>query len=271
MFNGFGSDEQRVQIPESFFTTVVPQITNLGELKVTLHMFWRLAAQVGQPRLVSYPELAADPTLAASLTAGRNPRPAEEWLREGLELAVARGTLLRLAVQAADGPAESWYLANTPFNQRWLARLAGGEPAAAPAGLASAEWLTLLRAERAAALARLTGSDPAAESGGPSGPLRVLRHRPGIFEIYEQNIGVITPLLAEQLAEAERLYPPRWIEEAFTEAVTYNKRNWKYVRRILENWAAKGRDDGTRGQDSGRPLDPGKYLTGKYAHLFGHK
>ena len=98
--------------------------------------------------------------------------------------------------------------------------------------------------------------------------MHLSRRRPGIFELYEQNVGVITPLLAEQLAEAERRYPPAWIEEAFTEAVSYNKRNWKYISRILETWAAKGRDDGARGQDSIRAIDSGKDLTGKYAYLF---
>jgi len=269
VFSGFSAEEGRIPIPESFFAGILPGITHLAELKVTLHVLWRLAAQVGHPRLVSEPELAADPVLIAALTAGHSPRPAAEWLREGLELAVARGTLLHLIVQP-DGtptpPAESWYLAHTPFNARWLAEVCGdGErPSVA---LASAEWLALLRAERAAAVARLRGDDPALEVPAAV-RLHLSRRRPGIFELYEQNVGVITPLLAEQLAEAERLYPPAWIEEAFTEAVSYNKRNWKYISRILETWAAKGRDDGARGQDSIRAIDSGKDLTGKYAYLF---
>jgi len=270
MFTGFPSDDRRVQLPESFFASVVPQITNLAELKVTLHLFWRLAAQVGQPRLVSYPELAEDRLLAAALTAGRNPRPAEEWLREGLELAVARGTLLQLAVQPETDPAEAaevWYLVNTPFNARWLAQVTGGAAAAPVGRLAAAEWLTLLRAEREVALGRVAAGAVPADVGR----LVVTRHQPGIFELYEQNIGVITPLLAEQLADAERTYPPRWIEEAFTEAVTYNKRNWKYVRRILENWAAKGRADGTAEQSLGAHLLPSTYVADRYARLFGRK
>ena len=49
MFNGFQSEEKRISLPESFFTSVLPQITNLAELKVTLHVFYRLAAQVASP------------------------------------------------------------------------------------------------------------------------------------------------------------------------------------------------------------------------------
>ena len=36
-----------------------------------------------------------------------------------------------------------------------------------------------------------------------------------IFVRYEQNIGIITPMIAEELKEAEKLYSPQWIDEAF--------------------------------------------------------
>ena len=54
-----------------------------------------------------------------------------------------------------------------------------------------------------------------------------------VFALYEQNIGIITPMIAEELKEAERLYPSQWIDEAFREAVTMNKRSWRYIARIL--------------------------------------
>jgi DNA replication protein len=87
-----------------------------------------------------------------------------------------------------------------------------------------------------------------------------------IFTLYEQNIGIITPIIAEELKEAERLYPSRWIAEAFKEAVTMNKRRWKYIARILESWASEGKDSGEhrRGLKKG---DPDKYVKGKYGHL----
>ncbi|MGC8787666.1 MAG: DnaD domain-containing protein, partial [Anaerolineae bacterium] len=68
--------------------------------------------------------------------------------------------------------------------------------------------------------------------------------RPNIFILYEQNIGLLQPIIAEELQEAERAYPQEWIEEAFRIAVERNVRNWKYVRRILERWAAEGKDEG---------------------------
>jgi len=87
-----------------------------------------------------------------------------------------------------------------------------------------------------------------------------------IFALYEQNIGMITPLIAEELKEAEELYPPQWIEEAFKEAVTLNKRIWRYIARILERWASEGKDSGEYKRDIKKD-DPDKYIKGKYGHL----
>jgi len=87
-----------------------------------------------------------------------------------------------------------------------------------------------------------------------------------IFALYEQNIGMITPMIAEELKEAEKLYPPQWIEEAFKEAVTLNKRSWKYIARILERWASEGKDSGEH-RGNIKKGGPDKYIKGKYGHL----
>jgi DNA replication protein len=87
-----------------------------------------------------------------------------------------------------------------------------------------------------------------------------------IFDLYEQNIGIITPMIAEELKDAEKLYPPQWIEEAFKEAVTLNKRSWRYIARILERWASEGKDSGEYKRDIKKD-DPDKYVKGKYGHM----
>jgi DNA replication protein len=87
-----------------------------------------------------------------------------------------------------------------------------------------------------------------------------------IYALYEQNIGMITPMIAEELKEAERLYPPQWIEEAFREAVTLNKRSWRYIARILERWASEGKDSGEHKRYIKKD-GPDKYVKGKYGHL----
>jgi DnaD/phage-associated family protein len=69
--------------------------------------------------------------------------------------------------------------------------------------------------------------------------------RPNAFRLYEQNIGPLTPLVADQIGRALEEYPADWIEDAMEEAVSYNRRSWRYMARILETWSAQGR--GNRG------------------------
>jgi DNA replication protein len=67
--------------------------------------------------------------------------------------------------------------------------------------------------------------------------------RSNIFELYEDNIGLISPILADELKDAEATYPPQWIADAFKIAVENNVRRWSYIRAILERMATAGRDD----------------------------
>jgi DnaD/phage-associated family protein len=64
--------------------------------------------------------------------------------------------------------------------------------------------------------------------------------RPNIFKLYEENIGPLTPLLADTLKDAEETYPPEWVAEALEIAVKCNKRNWKYAEAILRRWKEEG-------------------------------
>ena len=131
-----------------------------------------------------------------------------EEVRRGLKLAVKRGTLL-----ATVGPGgETAYLSKTPANER-----------VAEARGSAIEAVTEDRGTQQAAV-------PPVE-------------RPNIFKLYEQNIGMLTPLLADELKDAEGVYPESWIKDAFKEAVERNRRSWKYVARILERWATEGRSD----------------------------
>jgi DnaD/phage-associated family protein len=112
------------------------------------------------------------------------------------------------------------------------------------------------------------GHIPLRAARSPLPRIRVIAERPSIYTLYEQNIGLLTPLVAEQMLEAERRYPRDWIEEAFGEAVGNNKLSWRYIERILERWALEGKKSGKdRGPDE-RALDPDKYTKGKYAFLF---
>ena len=64
---------------------------------------------------------------------------------------------------------------------------------------------------------------------------------PSIFAVYEQNIGPLTPLIADALKDAETSYPVEWITEAMELAVRNNKRSWSYCEAILRRWKEEGR------------------------------
>jgi len=66
-----------------------------------------------------------------------------------------------------------------------------------------------------------------------------------VFGLYEQNIGLITPLVADELRDMENEYPITWVEEAIQLSVTYNRKSIRYISTILERWRNEGRDGGS--------------------------
>ena len=72
--------------------------------------------------------------------------------------------------------------------------------------------------------------------------------RPNIFRLYEENIGPLTPLIADALKDAEATYSDEWIRDVIEIAVKNNKRNWKYCEAILKRW----KEEGTHGQKNQR-------------------
>ncbi len=68
--------------------------------------------------------------------------------------------------------------------------------------------------------------------------------RQNVFKLYEENIGPLTPMIADMLKEAEELYSDEWVADVIEIAVTNNKRNWKYCEAILKRW----KEEGTHGQ-----------------------
>jgi DnaD/phage-associated family protein len=67
--------------------------------------------------------------------------------------------------------------------------------------------------------------------------------RPNIFRLYEENIGPLTPLIADALKDAEETYSAEWIAETIDLAVRNNKRSWRYCEAILKRWKEEGRGE----------------------------
>ena len=62
-----------------------------------------------------------------------------------------------------------------------------------------------------------------------------------IATLYGEEIGQITSMVGQALNDAVQQYPVDQIKDAIKEAALRNKRSWKYIEAILENWKAKGR------------------------------
>jgi len=230
-FKGFPAKMQFTPLPNLFFSSLLPQITDIAELKTTLHIFWSLYGKRGYPRFTTYQELLSNKSLMSSFREGE--KAPGEVLHQALEMAARRGTILHMVLDR-DGAPEDIYFLNTKSDRQVMAKIQNGELI-----------LSGLKAEGQADIET--------------------EELPDIFTLYEQNMGMLTPMIAEELREAEKLYPETWIRDAIKEAVNQNKRKWSYISAILERWSAEGRSDGTYRRDS--KTDPDKYIKGKYGHM----
>ena len=228
-FSGFPPRGRMTRIPGIFFSELLPQIDSLNELRVTLYCFWRLQQKSGDVAYVWESEIASDEPFMNGLA----PRSEDRLkaLQDGLERSVARGTLLHIRLDRR-GKEEDLYMVNTPRSN------------AAIEGLAQGRWT------------------PARD---PDSLLDLSVERPSLFTLYEQNIGPLTPLIAEKLNDMESMHPAEWIEEAFKIAVTQNKRSMAYIEAILRRWQAEGRGDQAEDEQGWR-----RFISGKYKDRIEH-
>ena len=130
----------------------------------------------------------------------------------GLESAVQRGSILR-----AEHDADVFYFLNSPRGR------------AAAEAFAKGDWRESAKIMSAPVV-----------------------DRPNVFKLYEENIGPLTPMIADTLKDAEETYSQEWIAGALEIAVKNNVRNWKYVEAILKRWKEKGKYEGKDRQDAGK-------------------
>ena len=200
-----------IPVPAPLLGGLLADITDPAELKLILRILWHIHQKKGEPRPVRPSELYSDRVVADAL--GLKGETLEITIDNALKAAVERGIFIQAETQQ-------------------------GEPL----------FILNIQPERAA-LASTADLTAVAQPGPKTETWDSPDDRPGVYVLYEQNIGALTPLIAERLREADETYPGGWIGEAIKIAVENNVRNWKYVSAILERWQVEGRVDGESRRD----------------------
>ncbi len=215
-FEGFATGGAATTLPAQFFVDVLPQIDDDGELRVTLYALYSIARRRGQLRAVRAGDLRTEGPLIRSLAR----HGGVDAVGPALDRAAERGTLLACPLDDGD----ALYFVNNTGGRRNMLRVTSGA-------------------------LKVPGAVPRQGGGHFAGEAGERPARPA--QIYEQEIGTLTPSVAEALAEAGEQYPEQWIVDALREAAKANARSWRYADAILQRWESEGRDDAPSERDSG--------------------
>ncbi len=235
-FVGFPDQKMlAVIVPDLFFVDLLPQIDDLAELKLTVYFFWLLNEQEGPLRYVRGDDMRCDQQLLTSLSVESDLRSPLAALEDALERAVSRNTLIRMDVET-DHCDEGTRL-NGPSER-------GDDSSPVAEGERSLEdWYFLNTAKGRQSVAAIRQGMLTELQGIVPEEARLHVERPNVFVLYEQNFGLMTAMIADQLRDLERSYPPDWITEAMEIALLNNKRHLNYIRAILRRWETEGKDE----------------------------
>ena len=229
---GFYPDSVKyTAIPKIFLSDLLPKIDEVAELKVTLYLFRALGEKRGYPRYVTYSELEKAPSVLQGLAhlAAACGGSAADVLKSALDQAVLRGGFLRLKMKRA-GQQEELFLLSTPKNQQNIEKIMRGELSIRLDNTREPWQIQVI-------------PDP----------------EENIFTLYENEIGMLTPSIADLLKDAESQYPSQWIKEAITESAVQNVRSWSYIEAILKNREKERWGDGKSRRDPQAPPDASTY------------
>lgn len=229
-FHGFPSGKVRfTALPEPFFTELLGQVDSLNEMKLLLYLFWVFNQQEGKVRYLAWGDLLADRQFLEGLEPDGGSR--EDALALAIQSAVHRGAVLEIQEKQ---DSERYFLINTANS-------------------------------RAAVHAYEAGKWKPTSTG--TAPISLDLVKPNIFQLYEQNIGPLTPLISEMLKLAEKEYPQTWIEDSMRIAVANNIRRWNYIEAILKSWQERGKDDENRRDDQ---TNYRRYIEGEFSRYIEH-
>ncbi|MFZ4827321.1 MAG: DnaD domain-containing protein [Phototrophicaceae bacterium] len=231
-FNGFlGGTARLTFLPEQFFEDVLPLVNDVAELKVVLFTAWALQRRTSHPYL-TWEDYHTHELLTQALLPLVAERSLEAVLQDALEGALTHNILL--GVRSPFQPQKILYLMNSERGQEVAGDILNGM------------------------------LNPFADEGG-----ELLPPRPNIYRLYEQEIGLLTPMVGEALQDLEDHYPLAWIESAIRIASEQQARNLKYIRAILERWRIQGRNDETTRRGTEQHHEQ-RYIHGEDASFIQH-
>jgi DNA replication protein len=232
-FNGFSEGKTKlIRIPNQFFTELLGQLDDLVEIKIILFFFWYLESKEGPLRYLRTSELLQTKNLFI-LPSGTTQIDTKNIL-EGIHRLILKDVILEIPLNNKNEPDSLLFLNSSKGRAVYKAYLQGK-----------------LKIDQ---LEQQPNQD-------------IFIEQPNIYQLYEENVGPLTPLIADSLREMEASYPQLWIEESIQIAVDHNIRNLKYIQAVLRRWQEEGRNEEDRGnsQETRR-----KYIEGEYSDFIEH-
>ena len=214
-------------IPDQFFSELLPVITDINELKLVIYLLWSVYKQGDFGVAFTVENLLVDRKMTNGLMG------ADIDVRQALVDALQKALKDSILIKSINPDGGTFYFINSPRGRDAAEKTGKGLKTSAP----------------------------------PAGSASLDAEQSNIFQLYEENIGPLTPLVADMLRDAQDTYPSEWIREAIEISVQNNVRRWKYIETILTRWQEEGRD-GTNQRDNQE--DYRRYLKGKYGEFGEH-
>lgn len=237
-FEGFHPDQTHsIDIPAQFFFEILPNINDLHELKIILYAFWHNTKSEQEFPFLEKSNLMENDILLAGFGSSREEQI--DNLLKGLKLAVEDKILIEAQLPSKIRKFTLYFI-NSPKGKKAIEAIKN----------------------------EAFDFDPEADL-----TFQIIAPTKNIFTLYEENIGPLTPIIAEVLTEIENTYPYDWVQEAFQEALKNNVRKLRYIEAILINWQEAGKHDRTdrrRSQKTDEGYDPDRYIDGEYSEFIDH-
>ncbi|MFL2640604.1 MAG: hypothetical protein ACJ0OL_04710 [Dehalococcoidia bacterium] len=221
----------RLEIPERFFSEVLPTTTNILELKTSLIILNEIGIRQKENQFLTYGDIKKLEQLG-SLQTTEN-QTLIQLIDITLKNLIQLGVIFSRLSEVAKADSEEIYFLDDLEGRKLSDNL--------NFGIVS----------------------PKATIDNP-------KRSTTIFDLYENVIGMIPGAqIAQELMEAEKTYPAQWLQDAFDEAVTQDVRRWAYIRAILASWSNGGRGN-YDGKTGGRNSES-RYQSGKYGKIVRSK